>query len=113
MRVSVPASQALLIQAAERGYNIGSIVSQLLQLLDDYGSGELNTAIEMALSKDVPHPNAVRTSLEKQREERHLPPPLSITLPDDQRVREQVIRPHSLESYDELHAEPEENSHDD
>ena len=107
LRAAAPASQTLLIQAAERGYNIGSIVAQLLQLLDDYGVSELNTAIDVALSKGVPHPNAVRTSLEKQREARHLPPPISMTLPDDKRVREQVIRPHQLETYDQLHTEGE------
>jgi len=108
LRAASPASQMLLVQAAERGYNIGSIVAQLLQLLDDYGASELNAAINIALSKGVPHPNAVRTSLEKQREERHLPPPISVTLPDDKRVRELVIRPHQLESYDQLHTTGEE-----
>lgn len=108
LRAVSPASQVLLIQAAERGYNIGSIVAQLLQLLDGYGASELNTAIKIALNKGVPHPNAVRTSLEKQREERHMPPPLSIPLPDDKRIRELVIRPHQLESYDQLHTTNEE-----
>ena len=112
LQAASKASQTLLIQAAERGYNIGSIVAQLLQLLDDYGASDLNTAIEVALNKGVPHPNAVRTSLEKQREERHLPPPLSISLPDDKRVRELVIRPHQLESYDQLHTTDEEKNHD-
>jgi transposase len=102
LRMAAPASQMLLIQAAERGYNIGSIVAQLLQLLNDYGASDLNAAIDVALSKGVPHPNAVRISLEKQREERHLPPPISVTLPDDRRVHELVIRPHQLESYDQL-----------
>lgn len=107
LKTAAPASTALLIQAAERGYNIGSIVAQLLQLLDDYGASELDTAIQVALAKDVPHPNAVRISLEKQREERHLPPPISITLPDDKRVRELVIRPHQLELYDQLQTQGE------
>lgn len=72
LTATAPASQELLIQAAERGYNIGSIVVQLLKFLDDYGASELNTAIKIALSNGVPHPNAVRTTLEKQREERDL-----------------------------------------
>lgn len=105
LTAAAPASQILLIQAAERGYNLGSTVVQLLKLLDDYGASDLNVAIEVALSKGVPHPNAVRASLEKQREERALPPPISITLPDDKRVRELVIRPHQLESYDQLTTE--------
>ena len=112
LQAAAPISQMLLIQAAERGYNIGSIVSQLLQFLDNYGASDLNTAIENALSKGVPHPNAVRISLEKQREDRNLPPPVSVTLPDDKRVRELVIRPHQLESYDQLLTTDTENNHD-
>ena len=73
-----------------------------MQFLDDYGASDLDKAIQAALSKGVPHPNVVRISLEKQREERQLPPPIGLTLPDDKRVRELVIRPHSLESYDQL-----------
>jgi transposase len=107
LKTAIPKSSALLIQAAERGYKIGPIVAQLLQFLDDYGASDLDTAIQVALSKGVPHPNAVRISLEKQREERHLPPPIGVTLPNDKRVRELVIRPHSLESYDQLHTQGE------
>lgn len=110
---AIPASLALLIQAAERGYKIGSIVSQLLQLLDDYGASELNTAINMALSQGVPHPNAVRISLEKQREARNLPPPIGIILPNDKRIQELIIHPHSLESYDQLHNTDLENKEND
>jgi transposase len=100
---AVPECSTLLIQAAERGYKMGPIVSQLLRLLDDYGTSELNSAVKMALSQGVPHPNAVRISLEKQREARQAPPPIGIDLPNDKRVRELVIHPHSLESYDQLH----------
>ena len=102
LRSAVPESQKLLIKAAERGYNLGSIVAQLLQLLDDYGASELNAAIDYVLSQGVPHPHSVRTRLEAQREARQLPPPIPIALPDDSRVRELVIRPHTLASYDQL-----------
>ena len=55
-----------------------------------------------ALSRDVPHPNAVRLNLQKRREERGLPPPLRVTLPKDKRVRELTVRPHKLSNYDQL-----------
>jgi hypothetical protein len=99
---AAPASQHLLIQAAERGYNIGSIVVQLLKLLDEYRASDLNISIESALSKGVPHPNAVRIALEKRREEQNQPPPIYIDLPDDKRIRELVIKPHDLKAYDQL-----------
>jgi transposase len=104
---AVPSSITLLIRAAERGYKIGAIVSQLIQLLDDYGASELEASIQMALSKDVPHSSAVRIHLEKQREALHRPPPIGIDLPNDNRVRNLVIKPHQLEAYDQLQSNDE------
>jgi hypothetical protein len=78
------------------------ITSHLLNLLDRYGASELETAINEALSRGVPHPNAVRLALEKRREEKNLLPPVTIDLPNDERVRELVVRPHDLKSYDHL-----------
>ncbi len=97
---AAPASRELLVQAAERGANLGSITASLLRLLDHYGASELETAIQDALRQQVPHPNAVRISLEKQRDERDLPPPLPITLPDKPNVRDLAVRPHDLKNYD-------------
>jgi hypothetical protein len=62
-----------------------------------------------ALLRGVPHPNAVRLSLEKRREERDQLPPINIDLPDDTRVRDLVVRPHDLKSYDQLQMMTEEN----
>ena len=108
-----PSSLTLLIRAAERGYKIGSIVSQLLQLLNDYGAHELETSIKIALSKDSPHPSAVRINLEKQREALHQPPPIGIDLLKDSRVRNLIIRPHQLETYDQLRTHSENENNDD
>ena len=99
---AAPKSSELLIQAAARGDNLGSITATLLQLLDRYGAVELEAAIGEALKSGVPHPNAVRVSLERRRERREKAPPLAITLPDDQRVRNLVVRPHDLDDYDNL-----------
>lgn len=109
---AAPSSLKLLNQAAERGYKMGSIVSQLLQMLDGYGASELEIAIQVALSKGVPHPNSVRISLEKQREERHQPPLIGVELPNDKRVRELIIHPHKLESYDQLQTTVEDENND-
>jgi transposase len=109
---ATPSSLKLLNQAAERGYKIGSIVSQLLQMLDGYGASELEIAIQAALSAGVPHPNAVRINLEKQREARQQLPLIGIELPNDKRVRELIIHPHRLESYDQLHTTEENGNND-
>ena len=58
-------------------------------------------------TRGVPHPNAVRLSLQRRREQREQDPPLPVTLPEDLRVRNLVVRPHDLNDYDQLQARPE------
>lgn len=107
---AVPASQELLKQAASRGYHLRTITSSLLQLLDDYGVAELTAAIIIALQRDVPHPNAVRLALEKARTSRNQLPPIKLNLPNDKRIRELVIHPHALTTYDTLNTKTEETT---
>jgi transposase len=108
---AAPASTDFLIRAAERSYNLGSITSALLQLLDRYGAAELEIAIIDALERDVPHPNAVRLNLERRREKRNQLPPVTLDLPNDKRVRELIVRPHKLYDYDQLQSLMEEKDH--
>jgi len=91
-----------LKKAAEKKYHLASTLKQLLELLDDYGAAELEAAMLDALSRDVPHPNAVRLNLQKRREEKELPPPIRVTLPNDKRVRDLNVRVHKLSNYDQL-----------
>jgi hypothetical protein len=109
---AAPNSRDLLVAAAARGENLGSLTAALLRLLDSYGASELQLAIAEALLRGVPHPNAVRLSLERRRQQRDAPPPVSLTLPDDPRVRDQVVRPHALADYDQLNTAPA-SRHDD
>ena len=97
-----PRSEALFIAAAERGGNLGGVTTALLRLLDQYGAAELDAAIAEALERGVPHPHAVRQSLERRREARALPPALPLELGGDPRVSELVVRPHALADYDHL-----------
>ena len=106
---AAPASQTLLIRAAERGDNLGAITALLLRLLDQYGAGELETAIGDALDRNVPHPNAVRLALERRRHNRQQAPPIAPPLPAHLRARDTVVKPHRLETYDQLMQAP----HDD
>jgi transposase len=99
---AAPASQALLERAAERGANLGAITAGLLRLLDRYAAAALQTAILEALERDVPHPNAVRFALERQREQQGDAPPIAIVLPAHVRDRDAPVRPHALETYDQL-----------
>jgi hypothetical protein len=107
---AAPASRTLLVRAAERGDNLGSITATLVQLLERYGASQLDAAIIEALERNVPHPNAVRLALERRRDNRRQEPPVAIPLPAHVRRRDKAVRAHSLETYDQLrkvgHEEP-------
>jgi len=99
---AVPASAELLERAAERGEIIGAMTSALLRLVDRYGQEEVQAAVLTALARGVPHPNAVRLALETQREARHQPPPVAVCLSAQAASRDTVVKPHRLDSYDQL-----------
>ena len=115
---AVPSSTKLLGRAAERGHSLRPVLTQLERLLDRYGAAELEQAVIEALQRDVPHPNAVRQSLERRREQRDLPPPVAIALPDNEKARNIVVRSAPLAVHDQLHDQPgdsetQEPTHDD
>ncbi len=99
---AIPQSQELLRQAAERGEPLGRLTRTLLDFLDRYGTAELAAAIDDALAREVPHPNAVRLTLERRRQEQEEPPPIGVSLPDHVRQRDVTVRPHPLTGYDQL-----------
>jgi hypothetical protein len=110
---AAPASQTLLIRAAERGANLGAITAALARLLERYGAAALQDAILEALVRDVPHPNAVRLALERQREQLGGEPPVAIVMPAHVRDRDAPVRPHALETYDQLKDQHDAPSSDD
>ncbi|OGB76762.1 MAG: integrase [Burkholderiales bacterium RIFCSPLOWO2_12_FULL_67_210] len=99
---AVPASVELLAQAGAKGENLGSITSALLRLVDRYGATQVQTAVLAALTRQVPHPHAVRLALEAQREARQVPPAVAVQLSEKTRLRDTVIHAHPLASYDQL-----------
>ena len=99
---AAPNSERLLAETARRGGPMGTTVAALLRLLDDYGAAELEAAIDEALERGVPHPNAVRLSLTRRREQRDQPPPIPVDLPGDPNVRNITVRHHDLGEYDNL-----------
>ena len=99
---AVPASVELLNQAGARGENLGSITAALLRLVDRYGATDVQMAVLTALTRQVPHPNAVRLALEAQREARQEPAPVAVQLSEKVRLRDTVIHAHPLASYDQL-----------
>jgi DNA replication protein DnaC len=83
-----------------RQYHLNVIIRDLLALLGDYGASELTQAMQEALDRDVPHPNAVRQALERRREQRQEPPPMAIPLNNPK--AQIFVRPGNLSSYDQL-----------
>ncbi|WP_221901824.1 hypothetical protein [Bathymodiolus platifrons methanotrophic gill symbiont] len=65
---------------------------------------EVTIAVQEALEKQVPHPNAVRQVLQKRSEERMEPSPIAIPLPDDKRVKDLNVKTHALIGYDQINA---------
>ena len=99
---AVPACRDLLIRAAARNDNLGSLTATLLRLLDSYGATELQEAVLEALSHGTPHPNSVRCALDRRREARNLPPPVAVNLSESAKTKDAVVRSHKLGSYDTI-----------
>jgi hypothetical protein len=97
----------LLVAAAAKGYCLRPIIAQLEKLLSLHGKTLLDAAIEEALNKGVPHPNAVRVALERQRELTANPSPAELHL-SDPRLKKLLIKPHPLSNY-APQQKPEEN----
>jgi transposase len=100
-----PHAAAFFVAAAARAANLGSLTSGLTHLLDLYDATTLNQALGAALLGGAPHLAAVRQLLEQRRYAQALPPPLAVALPADPRVRDVVVQPHALSTYDHIPTE--------
>lgn len=101
-------SREFMSAIAERGANLGSNTIGLLKLLDAYGAEELGVAMAEALAKDAPHLHAIRQVLDRRAHERGQAPPLPVHLKDE-RLRDMIVRPHALSTYDDLTLENEDD----
>jgi len=97
---AIDCAQDFLNAAALHGYPLSSTSGQLLRLLDDYGASVLSEAMADALARGVPHPNAVRLSVQRSLDERKQPPAITQPLSLNPRVNELVVKPHQLSTYD-------------
>jgi transposase len=98
---AAPSSKAFLRCLAERGQNLGSNTSRLLQLLDAHGSEHLEDALVEVIERDTIHIGAVRQVLDRRRSERGEPPPVAVPLAPGEH-RDLIVVPHSLSTYDSL-----------
>jgi transposase len=97
---AVPESETLLDVAFARGESAGAQTAQLLKLLDLYGAAALRTAIREALERDTPRASSVAFLLRQQQRPASSPPGVDLSRhPQAQSID---VRPHDLETYDEL-----------
>ncbi len=98
----VPLSGTLLEKIANRGEPLGRATRQLQDLLASYGSRSLTGAIGEALRSGAFHVEGVRHILERNRREAGKPPARPLALPEDPRLRDLSVRPHDLDTYDQI-----------
>ncbi len=94
-----PESETLIDQAFAQGESAGSQTAQLLKLLDLYGPAALRRAITEALERNTPRASSVAFLLRRQ------PRPaakLAVDLSRHPEAQSIEVRPHDLETYDEL-----------
>jgi len=101
-----PSAQHFLGQIALHGGHLGGTTARLLRLLDSHGAQQLDAAIAEAHRREAFAAQSVAHILDQWRRARGVPPPIDVVLPDDPRVRDLVVTPHSLERYDQLGDEP-------
>jgi len=97
---AVPESKVLIDLAFEQGESAGSQAAQLLKLLDLYGPVALRRAIAEALERNTPRASSVAFLLRKQ--QRSAPAPVPVDLSRHPEAQAVEVRPHDLETYDEL-----------
>jgi hypothetical protein len=97
-----PSATAFLSTVALHGGHLGGTTSRLLRLLDRYGAAELDEALREVTARGAFAAHSVAHVLDQRRRTRGQPIPIEVVLPDDPRVRDLVLTPHALESYDRL-----------
>jgi hypothetical protein len=107
LALAVPESEDLLERAFAQGESAASQTSQLLRLLDLYGVAALRRAIREALERNTPRASSVAFLLRRHPRPTPLP---ALDLSRHPEAQALDVRPHDLETYDELahpHDDPE------
>jgi transposase len=100
LALAVPESKVLIDLAFEKGESAGSQTAQLLKLLDTYGPAAFRRAVHEALERNTPRASSVAFLLRRQQRAAAAPVPVDLSRhPDAQAID---VRPHNLETYDEL-----------
>ncbi len=113
LTASCSAVRAFLVEVLRHGGHLGGTTTRLLHLLDRYGAAELDAAVAESHGRGAFAAQSVAHILDQRARARGVRPAVQVVLPDDPRVRDLVVTPHSLDRYDQLFAdsaiEPEES----
>jgi len=95
---AVPESRTLIDLAFAHGESAGTQTAQLLRLLDQHGAAALRRAVAEALDRNTPRASSVAFLLRAQ------PRPVraAVDLSHHPLAQSVDVRPHNLETYDEL-----------
>jgi hypothetical protein len=94
----VPESKTFLDLAFAQGESAGAQTVQLLKLLDQYGSAALRGAILEAMERNTPRASSVAYLLCRQPRAKRV----AVDLSRHPQAQSVDVRPHNLETYDEL-----------
>jgi hypothetical protein len=95
---AVPESRTLIDLAFAHGESAGTQTSQLLRLLDQHGAAALRRAIVEALERNTPRASSVAFLLRGQPRSTRV----AVDLSHHPLAQSVDVRPHDLETYDEL-----------
>ena len=95
---AVPESKTLLDLAFAQGESAGTQTAQLTKLLEEYGAAALRRAIIEALQRNTSRASSVAFLLRRQPR----PTLVALDLSHNPQAQSLDIRPHDLETYDEL-----------
>jgi hypothetical protein len=99
---AVPAAEAFLEAAFQRGESVSTTAEKLLLLLDDYGADELRVAVAEALQRQTPRIGSVAYILGKRRRASQRKTALPVDLSRRPDLKDLYVKPHASETYDEL-----------
>jgi len=98
LEMAVPESTVLLERAFAEGESAGHQIAHLLQLLDRYGARAMRGAVREALERNTPRAASVEFLLRQS----NRATPLPLDLRRHPQAESVEVRPHDLETYDEL-----------
>jgi hypothetical protein len=110
LRGACPSAASFMDALAQRGEPIGVHAAQLARLLDDHGAAAVEAAIAEALQRGAVSAASVAHLLDQRTRARKARPPIPVVLPDDPRVRDLRVTPHTLADYDALSKDPDDDN---